>query len=385
MAATIGSQPAISGVSNQYQYSRLRGSRDVRLIRFLEADNTPTCTFIQISLDKSSPYLALSYTWGSGLPKHLIHVDGQELTVSENLYAALKVLQHSRTTIRYLWVDAICINQDDLAERSQQVGLMNSIYRCAERVVVWLGPEANDSDFAIDTIRSWSKMIPKDAFASDNAYWEKVASIKPSDPLFCGPPGTDGHRAWLAIRSLWERSWWRRAWIVQEATLSASQRLELLCGNQSIYWDDFAISIDIAQCLGRHEDFQTFENWHQGFPTRLHSFRVDRQSGYYLRLLKVLEVMRPYECGDDRDKVFAALGMAADVTSEDVAPDYEKSVGEVYTDIVRLTLGTSDLHSFDFLGYIVRPEGLDPESKMWVRYNDLPTWVCTSKPLISVL
>jgi len=209
MAATIGSQPAIPRVL--YQYSPLPGSRDIRLLRFLKADTTPTCTFIQISLDKSPPYLALSYTWGSGFPKHVIHVDGKELTVGENLYAALKVLQHSRTTIRYLWVDAICINQTNLAERSQQVGLMNAIYRCAERVVVWLGSEADDSDFAIETIRRWSKEIPKNAFASEKSYWEKAASIKPSDPLFFGPPGTDGHRAWLAIRNLWERSWWRRA------------------------------------------------------------------------------------------------------------------------------------------------------------------------------
>ena len=151
-----------------------------------------------------------------------------------------------------------------------------------------------------------------------------------------------------------------------------------MCGNASIHWDDFAISIDIAQCLGRHEGFQTFENWHQAFPTRLHSFRVDRESGYYLRLLKVLEEMRPYDCGDDRDKVFAALGMAADVILEDFAPDYKKSVEEVYTDVVRFTLGASEFHSFDFLGYIVRPEGLDPDSKMWIRYSDLPTWVCIS-------
>jgi hypothetical protein len=302
-------------------------------------------------------------------------VDGQVLTVGENLYAALKVLQHSRT-IQYLWVDAICINQTDLAERNQQVGMMNAIYRCAERVVVWLGSEAEESDFAIDTIRSWSKEIPKHAFSSDKAYWERVASIKPSDPMFCGPPGTDGHRAWLAIRNLWERRWWRRAWIVQEAMLSAPQRLELLCGNKSIYWDDFAVSIDIAQCLGRHEGFQTFENWNQVFPTRLHAFRVERESGYYLRLLKVLEEMRSYECGDDRDKVFAALGMAADVNLDDFTPDYNKSVGEVYTDVVRFMLGASELHSFDFLGYIVRPEGLDPDSKMGTRYKDLPTWVC---------
>jgi Heterokaryon incompatibility protein (HET) len=378
MAAEVGDGFPISqtlGLVAPYQYRRLVGSRDIRLIRFLEAD-TPTCTFIQINLDKSPPYVALSYTWGAGFPKHVIHIDGQELIVSGNLFAALKILQHS-LGLRYLWVDAICINQTDLAERSHQVGLMNAIYRSADRVIVWLGPEADDSDFAIQTIRTWGKEIPSRAFDNEKPYWEKVASIKPSDPTFCGPPGTPAHRAWLAIRTLWERSWWRRAWIVQEAALSAPQRLELLCGNQSIYWDDFAVSIDIAQYLGKHNGFQAFENWQQSFPTRLYSFRVDRESGYYLRLLRVLEHMRSYECSDDRDKVFAALGMAANVSLDDITPDYQTSVEDVYTDVVRFALGASEFHCFDFLGYLVQPEGLDPASRMWARHKDLPTWVCT--------
>lgn len=149
----------------------------------------------------------------------------------------------------------------------------------------------------------------------------------------------------------------------------------LCCGDQSIYWDDFAVSIDVAQYLGRHEGFQSVENWEQSFPTRLHSFRVDREFGYYLRLLKVLEHMRSYECSDHRDKVFAALGMAADVGLDEIKPDYQKSVEDVYTDVVRFVLGASELHCFDFLGYVVRPEGLDPNSELWVRYKDLPTWV----------
>ncbi|KAE9365935.1 hypothetical protein N431DRAFT_278717, partial [Stipitochalara longipes BDJ] len=326
-----------------------------------------------ISLDKSPPYDALSYAWGSDLSKHIIHIDGQELFVGANLYAALKVLQNSRE-IRYIWVDAICINQADVTERNQQVSIMNAIYRNANRVVVWLGPEADDSDFAIQTIQSWRKHIPKAASLSDKTYWEKVASIKHWDPIFFGPSGTTANRAWLAIRKLWERNWWRRAWIVQEATLSPPQRLELLCGDQSIYWDDFVVSIDIAHFLESEDGFGTLGNWQQSFPTRLHSFRVDRESGYYLRLLMVLQHMRSYECGDDRDKVFAALGMAADVSLDEITPDYQMSVENTYINVVRLVLGASELHRLDFLGYVVRQDGSDPEI-VWIPYKDLPTWV----------
>ena len=222
MAANARNGASVSHIPQSvvpFQYRPLVGSRDIRLIRFLQADSL-ACTLMQINLDKSPPYVALSYTWGTSLPKHVIHIDGKEFTVSDNLYAALEMLQRTGTT-RFIWIDAICINQTDLTERSAQVSLMNAIYRSADRVVVWLGQAADDSDFAIETMQTWAKMIPR----SSEQYWEKVASIKPSDLTFCGPSGTTAHRAWLAIRALWERGWWRRAWIVQEATLSAPERL----------------------------------------------------------------------------------------------------------------------------------------------------------------
>jgi hypothetical protein len=91
-------------------------------------------------------------------------------------------------------------------------------------------------------------------------------------------------------------------------------------------------------------------------------------------LLKVLQQMRSYECSDDRDKVFAAIGMAADISLDEITPDYQKTVEETYINVVRFVLGASELHRLDFLGYIVRQEGLDPDM-VWIQYNDLPSWV----------
>lgn len=352
-----------------YTYDPLIGPRDIRLIRSLRTDPI-TWTIVQINLDKAPPYVALSYTWGTGVANNVIHIDGQELAVSENLYAAINILGPNLR--RHLWIDAICINQTDLAERSQQVGLMNAIYRSADSVRAWLGPEADDSQYAIETMERWILEITQRSETTRKNYWETISAITPSDPSFYGPPGTVPHRAWLAIKKIWERDWWSRAWIVQEATLAGSRHLSLMCGKDYISWDESFVAIDVAESLGRYDVFQAAETYSRSFPKRLLAFRIERESGCYLKLLTVLEHMRSYECGNDRDRVFAALGMAADVGIGDVIPDYGKSVEDTYIDVVKFIISTSDLHCLTFLGYIVRSA---PGSLITANHEDLPTWV----------
>lgn len=88
---------------------------------------------------------ALSYEWGDpDKPRHEIIVNGQPFKVWENLFYALKYirpvpLRDNHVNSRILWIDAICINQDDIDERNHQVGMMGDIYRKADKVPVWLG------------------------------------------------------------------------------------------------------------------------------------------------------------------------------------------------------------------------------------------------------
>jgi hypothetical protein len=89
-------------------------------------------------MDEDPEYEALSYVWGSGENKQKILIDGQQLSVTANLAEALEYL-YNRDGPRKLWVDAICINQEDIPERSQQVGNMTEIYARARNAVVWIG------------------------------------------------------------------------------------------------------------------------------------------------------------------------------------------------------------------------------------------------------
>ena len=83
---------------------------------------------------------ALSYVWGDAKDKQAIEVEEQTMMVIKNLEQALRHVLHLHE-VRQLWVDAVCINQQDLDERNHQVWTMDEIYRGAERVVVWLGLE----------------------------------------------------------------------------------------------------------------------------------------------------------------------------------------------------------------------------------------------------
>jgi tetratricopeptide (TPR) repeat protein len=98
------------------------------------------CELTEEKLDDDNPpsYAAISYTWGSQLPDRRIFCHGEVLIITENCEAILRRFRQA-DKMTYLWIDAICINQNAVEERSQQVTMMDDIYRLAEIVAVWLG------------------------------------------------------------------------------------------------------------------------------------------------------------------------------------------------------------------------------------------------------
>lgn len=110
----------------------------------------------------SHDYHALSYTWGSNVLDHKVMVVSGEchhvLPITKNAHDALRHIRHS-ASVRSLWVDAICINQQDVEERNDQVARMAAIYKLAKKVIIWLGPEENNSSLAIDGLKLLSSKI----------------------------------------------------------------------------------------------------------------------------------------------------------------------------------------------------------------------------------
>jgi hypothetical protein len=136
-------------------------------------------------------YEALSYVWGDSQKKLHVFIHSCSFDVTDNLYAALLELRN-HTMERIVWVDAICINQANQKEKEHQIQIMAKIYGQANRVVVWLGEAAIDSDQALNRIRIAGNEVP--LCSSDNE-----AITKP-------------------VLALLQRPWFRRIW-VREQTL----------------------------------------------------------------------------------------------------------------------------------------------------------------------
>ena len=131
---------------DMFQYRPLKQpDTDLRLLKIKSV--TPEavhCRLIVTTSRRKTPvqYNALSYTWGDDSIKTQIIINDKSLYVTFNLENALRHLD----TTQYYWIDAVCINQDDLEERNHQIQRMRDIYRFADMVIIWLGRYHEDED-----------------------------------------------------------------------------------------------------------------------------------------------------------------------------------------------------------------------------------------------
>lgn len=178
---------------SQYQHSPLSlGPDSIRLLRLLPHEDKNAriqCQLFDYSLqgpgERMHLYDALSYVWGDSKNPRSIYIGKYELPVTENLFAALLQLRNFSFE-RIIWVDAICINQKNVKEKEQQIQLMAKIYSQANRVLVWLGEAADNSDQALEEIRA--------------AGGKAVHSLK-----------TEVIQS--ALLALLRRKWFRRIWV----------------------------------------------------------------------------------------------------------------------------------------------------------------------------
>ncbi len=126
----------------RFRYNHLQPGRKIRVLELAPGDGDRTLKgkLIHVHLDEDPEYSALSYVWGSGTDRSKIECNGGEAEVTKNLEEALKNLRHD-SELRYLWVDALCINQQNVEEKDHQVALMKDIYAYAKEIIMWLGPD----------------------------------------------------------------------------------------------------------------------------------------------------------------------------------------------------------------------------------------------------
>ena len=223
----------------------------------------------------------------------MLSLDGLQIEVRENLWQALYHLRKPDTDLR-LWVDALCINQENIPERNEQVSRMSTLYNQAEEVLAWLGPEDNDSDKAVVAIKR---------------------SVVPSSFRSVDVPSSSETFSFIEINSIYHllhREYWTRVWIIQE--VSKARKITIHCGHDKLPWKDLAKFLRDARKV--KNDFQN--RFLQHLPDSevigvYHSPATALTDHRTARVRDLETLLMTYDgslCCDPRDKVYALTGIA---------------------------------------------------------------------------
>jgi Heterokaryon incompatibility protein (HET) len=329
-------------------------------------------------------YEAISYFWGDRKQTQTILINGKNFFVTSNLESALRHLRHGEQgqPLRF-WIDAICINQADTHERSEQVRQMFHIYNRAERVIVWLGNATSDSNKALDFIKtSLGPCFESVGFSSvdeqtnvASGFWEEWDEGKDTecygaiDHLM-----TQRHaKSWSSVAELFCRPWWSRAWVVQE--LISAQKATITCGTLSVPWPLLDMTIQMMLRNTKIEELYGQRKW-----DLFHNAVEDAYGLAYERSHRVLDgtdaldfvmlmqITRYRDCQDPRDKVFSVLSLLSEDFQANFYPDYLQHVETVYAGAVRSHVQhASDLHLLS--SCFLSKQATLPSAPSWV-----PNW-----------
>ncbi|KAK5459657.1 hypothetical protein LTS15_003786 [Exophiala xenobiotica] len=335
--------------------------RQIRILQLAPASTLAhqlKCRLQVVSLENHPSFDAISYAWcGQPIPLRVVPrdqdfppvvshpsddpsatkpivVNDQLWSIGANLDSALRHFRDPITT-KYVWADALCINQSDVPERNAQVILMGEIYGRAQMVKVWLGEATQDTPDAIEMIELLHNGL-------------LISAVKELGPA-CLKPGPV-----KALTLLLERQWWKRLWVVQEVALARDA--VVYCGPYHFRGEEAATA--------HHNYSQHFDHFWD-LPAN-HSFDEIRLSKALSRLHVLLYCRnsdrRPH-AANPRDYVYGLLALLPSPFTEDIRPDYNLPVSAVYSDMtVRLFRATGELT-------------LVGEATIHHNSHQLPSWV----------
>ena len=279
----------------------------------------------------------------------MIVVNDLPFGVSENVVAALRALRYQGKT-RTLWVEATCVDQNNLAERSSQLQLKSQIFERATAVIVWLGSGTIKTHetfrFIERHIESTSSPV-KAEVDWDDAYGHTITENIAEDIL--------------------HRKWWQWAPAVQEVTVSANMVIK--CGSSSVPWNDF---LDLIQWL-RSRGVEASRLLSGRSLDSMNTIRRTYASGARQDLSQLILRLSLFESPDPRDKLFSALGVRERGAGQSPLLDYAKSLLEVHLDVIDACL--HDDRSLDFLSLAGLGEARTLQSSWLPELHRLqPTW-----------
>lgn len=362
-------------------YSNLDHTRrEIRLLTIRKDDDDVLihCTTRTVSLNDVTKLNALSYCWGDPNVTSPVVVDGFGMNVTINLEDAMRQLRRSDAFEGEIWVDAICINQTDVAEKNEQVPRMKDIYS-ASKVFIWLGESDIHFDEFIIMMRRAAMTKFIDGCMGTNFSATKSKIPKDMVKLLC-----------LSV-TLVTRSWWQRVWTFQEFYLA--NEAVLMCGShlcsvsemagwfavlgwillstasEKTWTVEYSIGMRSMHPKLLEGDGVLFIGFMENIVAIADLLKARIRRGR-LNLRDAMGMTRTRKATDPRDKIFALLGLISDSERADVPVDYEIETWKLYHQITPLWPGK------DYF------TGL----KMWKLFNNpeianAPSWILDfSKP-----
>lgn len=273
----------------------IRQLADIRILslKFGRSSDPVVCDISTHDLSSHPEYDAISYTWadesGDAAKSRNIQVSGKPFPVTANCENALRRVRR-RFSDRNIWIDAVCVDQDNIEERGHQVRLMPRIYASARHVLIYVGEATERSTAALASI-------------------------------------TDGPIQWGPFLEVMARRYFTRAWTLQEVALA--RNATLLCGQDSIPWSR------LAQII-RTISPATFDPPQQ--PNILLQLPSQLSFDYTLysspgKVLDLLDLGRRTQANDPRDKIFSLLGLMPGGRMGDIEADYSMNTCRLYTKV----------------------------------------------------
>jgi len=181
---------------------------------------------------KWGDFETISYCWEWDIREKEIMLNGMPFAVPKNLEALLQALQRKRCTDSTMkfWVDALCISQNDVAERNHQVKLMKKIYHMSFAVTIWLGEADEETDIAVDFIAELS------TYTLDyGGLWGRGGYGPRFDEnwIESGHGGRLSWMPWKALLAFFSCNYWQRFWIIQELAPNHNMTL-FMCGDRQL-------------------------------------------------------------------------------------------------------------------------------------------------------
>ncbi|KAF2440461.1 hypothetical protein P171DRAFT_435256 [Karstenula rhodostoma CBS 690.94] len=300
------------------------------------------CELVAFDLDAELPdYTAVSYAWGPdpARPK-AIGVDGRRLQVTESAYQVVRDLTPENGE-RYIWVDFVCINQEDVIERASQVKRMRLIYAKASQVTIVLNTvtpvDYDDSDRVAHHLKKLNANLEHSTWSVDEqvAYHQKVGTYRAS-------------LGWEALSRLFRLEYWARAWVVQE--IAMAEKLVVVYGDNELPWDEISSFAKACYNPDNNSALDVLGTIFGGGSIPLL---------YIMKIMQISNIRDAYRAGglalqdllflgwqfsatDPRDNIFAFQGLARDKIAPGIEPNYEQSVLNLFLNVTIIQMLESD-------------------------------------------